>query len=163
AGVRIDRIFPGNMSENAGLLAGDIIQKIDKTDVKTFDQVTEIFRAHNPGDKVIVKVLRKNETKEFTVTVARPAFGGRANPRRRYGFQYGGQLPNVQDGQGPNSHEYGGVYKSTDGGESWTRINSLNPRPMYFSQIRVDPSDDKYVYVLGIEMYRSEDGGKTFK
>ena len=32
----------------------------------------------------------------------------------------------------------------TDGGETWTRINSLNPRPMYFSQIRVDPSDDKY-------------------
>ncbi|MHB1425882.1 MAG: VPS10 domain-containing protein [Gemmataceae bacterium] len=163
AGVRLDRIFPGNMSENAGLLAGDILQKIDKTDVKSFDRVVEIFRAHNPGDKVVVKVLRNNESKEMTLTVARPSFGGRANPRRPNGFQYGGQLPNVQDGQGPNSFEYGGVYKSSDGGESWTRINSLNPRPMYFSQIRVDPSDDKYVYVLGIELYRSEDGGKTFK
>ena len=51
----------------------------------------------------------------------------------------GGQAANIQDQQGPNGFEYGGVYKSTDGGESWTRINSLNPRPMYFSQIRVDP------------------------
>jgi len=33
---------------------------------------------------------------------------------------------------------------------------------MYFSQIRVDPSDDKYVYVLGILLYRSAGGGATF-
>jgi len=54
------------------------------------------------------------------------------------------------------------VYKSTDGGESWTRINSVVPRPMYFQKIRVDPSDDRYLYVLGVQMYRSSDGGKTF-
>ena len=80
--------------------------------------------------------------------------------RRTY---YGGQKENVQDQQGPDSFQYGGIYKSTDGGESWTRINSLNPRPMYFSVIRVDPSDDKYLYVLGIKIFRSQDGGKTFK
>jgi hypothetical protein len=33
---------------------------------------------------------------------------------------------------------------------------------MYFSQVRVDPSDDKNVYVLGIALYRSHDGGKKF-
>src|SRR5262249_28113409 len=31
------------------------------------------------------------------------------------------------------------------------------------SQVRVDPSDEKYLYVLGISLYRSGDGGKTFK
>jgi photosystem II stability/assembly factor-like uncharacterized protein len=75
---------------------------------------------------------------------------------------YSGQQPNVQDKQGKDGQQYGGVFKSTDGGESWTRINSLNPRPMYFSQIRVDPTDDKTLYVLGISMYHSTDGGKTF-
>ena len=69
----------------------------------------------------------------------------------------------MQDQQGPDGHEYGGVYKSTDGGESWTRVNSVNPRPMYFSVVRVDPNDDQLVYVLGIALYRSSDGGKTFK
>jgi len=34
---------------------------------------------------------------------------------------------------------------------------------MYFSQVRVDPSDNKYVYVLGVSQYRSSDGGKTFQ
>ena len=74
----------------------------------------------------------------------------------------GGQVPNVQHQQGPDGHEYGGLYKSTDGGETWTRINSVNPRPMYFSQVRVDPSDDQHIYVLGISLYRSKDGGETF-
>jgi photosystem II stability/assembly factor-like uncharacterized protein len=74
----------------------------------------------------------------------------------------GGQAANVQDKQGPDGFECGGVFRSTDGGQSWTRLNSLNPRPMYFSQIRVDPNDDNYVYVLGISLHRSRDGGKTF-
>ena len=34
---------------------------------------------------------------------------------------------------------------------------------MYFSQVRVDPTDEKNVYVCGIALYRSSDGGKTFK
>jgi photosystem II stability/assembly factor-like uncharacterized protein len=34
---------------------------------------------------------------------------------------------------------------------------------MYFSQIRVDPSDDKRVYLTGLMPYRSSDGGKTFQ
>ena len=32
---------------------------------------------------------------------------------------------------------------------TWTRVNPLNPRPFYFSQIRVDPENDQRVYVLG--------------
>jgi photosystem II stability/assembly factor-like uncharacterized protein len=34
---------------------------------------------------------------------------------------------------------------------------------MYFSQLRVDPSDDKHLYACGIALYRSSDGGKTFQ
>ena len=162
-GVRVTRILPEGMSEKAGLRVDDVIQVIDKTKVATFLQLVEYFRAQRPGDKVTLKVLRGKETKELLVTVERRAPGGSANSRRPYSFWYGGQRENVQDQQGPKGHEYGGVFKSTDGGESWVRINSVNPRPMYFSQVRVDPSDDDRVYVLGIGLYRSSDGGKTFK
>ena len=74
----------------------------------------------------------------------------------------GGQRENVQDQQGPEGHEYGGVYRSSDAGETWVRVNSVNPRPMYFSQIRVDPSDETYQWVLGVSLYQSEDGGETY-
>lgn len=83
-------------------------------------------------------------------------------PERIFGDRLGGQNANVQKHQAFDGHEYAGVFKSTDGGETWTRVNSLNPRPMYFSQIRVDPNDENLVWVLGISLHRSKDGGKTF-
>ncbi len=60
-------------------------------------------------------------------------------------------------------NEKGGVFRSDDKGESWTRLNALNPRPMYYSQIRVDPTDEKRIYVLGTQLHVSDDGGKTFR
>jgi photosystem II stability/assembly factor-like uncharacterized protein len=57
----------------------------------------------------------------------------------------------------------GGVFRSEDKGETWTKMNSLNPRPMYFSQIRIDPNDDKRIYVGGVQLHISDDGGKTFR
>jgi photosystem II stability/assembly factor-like uncharacterized protein len=55
-----------------------------------------------------------------------------------------------------------GVYRSDDAGASWRKLSSTNPRPMYFSQIRVDPQSDARVYVLGVQLHVSDDGGKTF-
>ncbi len=57
----------------------------------------------------------------------------------------------------------GGVFRSDDGGETWTRQSGLDPRPFYFSQIRVDPANDQRVYVLGFALHVSDDGGKTWR
>ncbi|HEX8245398.1 MAG TPA: hypothetical protein VF541_17925, partial [Longimicrobium sp.] len=57
----------------------------------------------------------------------------------------------------------GGVFRSDDAGEHWTRMSNLNPRPFYFSQIRVDPENDKRVYVLGFMLHVSDDGGRTWR
>lgn len=59
--------------------------------------------------------------------------------------------------------ETGGIFVSRDGGESWTKVNDLCPRPFYFGQVRVDPRNDQRLYVLGIPLYVSDDGGKTFR
>jgi photosystem II stability/assembly factor-like uncharacterized protein len=56
----------------------------------------------------------------------------------------------------------GGVYRSEDKGVTWARMSDTNPRPMYFSQIRVDPNSDLKIWLGGVNIYMSEDGGRNF-
>ncbi len=56
----------------------------------------------------------------------------------------------------------GGVFRSEDKGLTWERMSDTNPRPMYYSQIRIDPNNDQRIWVLGTQMYYSQDGGRTF-
>jgi len=57
----------------------------------------------------------------------------------------------------------GGVFRSDDRGDTWRRMSALDPRPFYFSQIRVDPRADRRVYVLGFMLHVSDDSGKTWQ
>ncbi|MFN2603731.1 MAG: glycosyl hydrolase [Gemmatimonadaceae bacterium] len=60
----------------------------------------------------------------------------------------------------------GGVFRSDDGGTTWTRTNSernLRQRAWYYTQIYADPKDAETVYALNTGMYRSTNGGKTFR
>ncbi|CAN5221033.1 hypothetical protein BH20VER2_BH20VER2_09820 [soil metagenome] len=57
----------------------------------------------------------------------------------------------------------GGVFRTEDGGETWTRMSDINPRPFYFSEIKIDPSHDQRVYVLGFSLLVSDDAGRTFR
>ncbi|HEY1951924.1 MAG TPA: glycosyl hydrolase [Gemmatimonadaceae bacterium] len=60
----------------------------------------------------------------------------------------------------------GGVFRSSDGGATWTRTNSerrLRQRAWYYTRIFADPKDENSIYVLNTGMYRSTDGGKTFR
>ena len=55
-----------------------------------------------------------------------------------------------------------GVYGSVDRGDSWTFLSDTNPRPMYFSMVRIDPNDPERIYLGGQNLMRSDDGGRTF-
>jgi photosystem II stability/assembly factor-like uncharacterized protein len=59
-------------------------------------------------------------------------------------------------------HEKGGTFRSEDKGETWTKMGDTNPRPSYYSQVRVDPNNDLRIWELGAQMFYSEDGGKKF-
>ena len=63
---------------------------------------------------------------------------------------------------GEDKPEIGGIFRSDDKGKTWKKLNDLVPRPFYYGQIRVDPNDDKIIYVLGVSFTVSTDGGKTF-
>lgn len=55
-----------------------------------------------------------------------------------------------------------GVWRSADGGRSWEFRSNQNNRPMYYSQVRVDPGDENTVYVGGASAAKSTDGGRTW-
>ncbi len=55
-----------------------------------------------------------------------------------------------------------GIWRSADSGKTWEFRSNQNQRPMYFSQIRVDPNNPDIVYVGGVNAQKSTDGAKTF-
>jgi len=142
----------------AGLKAGDVILAVAGTRVNTEAEFAHACRQHKSGDEVPLSVVRDQKDLEIKLTFGTYPEGSRSPFIGTLGGQSGGS-PDLQGGAG---HEYGGIYKSTDGGDTWARINTLNPRPMYYSQIRIDPSNSDNIMVLGTSLYRSTDGGKSF-
>ncbi len=87
------------------------------------------------------------------------------NPNVVYAVVQTDLTPVTVQGQGPNlkkTPDAGGVFRSDDRGKTWKFLNSLVPRPFYYGQIRIDPSNDQRIYVLGVQFHVSKDGGKTF-
>ena len=59
-----------------------------------------------------------------------------------------------------------GLYRSDNGGDEWTLVSSdsrILSRGWYFGEVRSDPKNADVVYVSNVSLYRSTDGGKTFK
>lgn len=59
----------------------------------------------------------------------------------------------------------GGVLRSRDGGDTWTKVSSsadLRQRAWYYSRIYADPKDEDTAYVLNVRFHKSKDGGKTW-
>src|SRR5258705_4584540 len=85
----------------------------------------------------------------------------RKNPRVVFAVvesDEGGHLAEFED-----KSRSGGVFRSEDGGDHWTRLSPFTPRPFYFSQIRVQPDDEKRIYLLGTDLWISDDGGRSFR
>ncbi|MGC8745662.1 MAG: VPS10 domain-containing protein [Candidatus Saccharicenans sp.] len=62
----------------------------------------------------------------------------------------------------------GEVYRTDDGGETWVKVNRgreplATKAPYSFNQIFVDPNNDKIVYLTGVTLASSVDGGKTWR
>jgi len=55
-----------------------------------------------------------------------------------------------------------GIYRSDNKGRSWTLVSNCNGRPMYFSKVRVDPTNANVLYIANVRAAKSLDGGKTF-
>ncbi|MCI0435119.1 MAG: hypothetical protein L0271_15980 [Gemmatimonadetes bacterium] len=107
---------------------------------------TKLTRGLPPGDlgKIEVDVYRKDSR----ILVA----------NIEHGFQ-----PEEDDPAYADMSRLGtGIYRSEDGGASWTFVNRSNPRPFYYSHIWIDPNDPNRVFQLAENARVSDDGGRSF-
>src|SRR5205814_872863 len=56
-----------------------------------------------------------------------------------------------------------GLYRSTDGGKTWTWMSTIDNRPFYFSQVRVDPKNPNRIYRGAVDFQFSDDGGYSWR
>jgi photosystem II stability/assembly factor-like uncharacterized protein len=63
------------------------------------------------------------------------------------------------------------VFRSDDGGDNWRRVSAYDEYMeglsgtygWVFGQIRVDPNDENTIYVMGVRLHVSQDGGQSFR
>jgi S1-C subfamily serine protease len=60
-------IFPGSAAQMAGLKEGDIILEFNEEKITTENSLARIIMKYNPGDKIVLKVLRDEQEKIFEV------------------------------------------------------------------------------------------------
>lgn len=77
-----------------------------------------------------------------------------SNPRVMY------TMVEADSGRGERTLQ-SGLYRSEDGGATWTRTNNSNTRPFYYSQVRVHPKNPDRVYWSSTPVLVSSDGGRT--
>jgi photosystem II stability/assembly factor-like uncharacterized protein len=56
-----------------------------------------------------------------------------------------------------------GIYRSEDGGESWTYVNRSFSRPFYYNHVAISPLDDKLTFHPNQNLQFSTDGGRTLQ
>jgi hypothetical protein len=72
--------------------------------------------------------------------------------------------------ENPVSNDYSGLYKSTNAGATWSRIDGFmlefeeiySGFGWYFGNVRTSPSNPDNVYILGVESWRSTNGGANW-
>ncbi len=165
-GAKLGSVTEDGPAAAAGLKDGDVVLSIGDEGTSSYADLLAVLGEQRANDKQKVAVLREGKVLRVELTFGdrrQGQGGGGAGARTPFADRIGGQVENRQKSQGPEGYQCGGIYLSKDRGETWERINSLNPRPYYFSQIRVDPSDNKNIYVLGIQFHWSFDGGEVFR
>jgi serine protease Do len=72
--AKLSQVNPGTPADKAGLKGGDVVLKFNDTEIKSFDQLSELVRKQKVGTTVTLKVERGDEKLDIKVKLAaRPA------------------------------------------------------------------------------------------
>jgi hypothetical protein len=85
-----------------------------------------------------------------------------SNPDVIYASVEADSNPNPHPAAGAQKQKLAnGLYRSADGGKTWTKMNDADTRPFYYSQVRVHPRNPDRVWFSSTPVLVSNDGGKT--
>ena len=79
----------------------------------------------------------------------------------RIGLDRAPSRPNIVYAQVEGPENRGGLYRSADNGVTWEKRNSYDQQGQYYSKVQVDPADPDRVYIQGVNIMVSDDGGRT--
>lgn len=164
-GAILTTITKDGPAEKIGLQVGDRVTKIDDEAVANYADLIEIVNDSRARQKIKVTYVRGDEEKEIEVELGErenQLLRAAGRPNGPFSGRLFGQTANKQKLQGELGFETGGIFRSDDRGQSWTRINSLTERPFYYSVIRVDPRNPDNIYSVGTSFWGTTDGGKKF-
>ncbi len=68
-GALITSVVSGSAAAKAGLRAGDVITEVDQATINDGSSLSEVIRAHSPGDKVTVHYTRGGAARSTTLTL----------------------------------------------------------------------------------------------
>ncbi len=76
-GIVVQRALSGTPAEKGGIQAGDVIEKIDSTELNNGQTLGGVLQLHSPGDTVKMTALRGSGMVDLPVTLGdRPTNGG---------------------------------------------------------------------------------------
>jgi len=66
-GFYVDQVASGSSAQFAGIIPGDIIVRVEDSEIKVFDDLVKVLKFVRAGDVINVKVFRDNKYKNITV------------------------------------------------------------------------------------------------
>lgn len=73
AGALVSEVSNGSAADDAGLRQGDVITKVDDTEIETGDGLVATVRAYRPGDQVTLTYLRDGDERTTDLTLGSDA------------------------------------------------------------------------------------------
>lgn len=144
--LSIRSVLENGGASKLGLERGDLLLKLGDLELtSSLAAVQVLAKLSQSGEEVELTYSREGDVKTLKTTAKALLEVPKKEPRTR---QPGGE-----------------VYKTTDGGDTWSKVNE---RPAggspayYYGQIRVDPNDADVLYILSVPLIKSTDGGKTW-
>src|SRR5262245_20344590 len=148
-----------NISENTGI--SDIVQDPRNPDLMiaaSYQRRRHVFTIVNGGPECAL-----HRTTDGGKTWTRLRSGLPTAEMGRIGLAMAPNDPDMIYATIEAAERQGGIFRSTDRGITWEKRNSYDQQAQYYAHIVVDPANKERIYVMGVIIQVSDDGGKAFR